>query len=55
MISGRSNDSVYAPGEARTPGHSSSVTHAPPTISRRSHTSTERPARARYAAAVRPL
>src|SRR6266511_2301358 len=55
MISGRSSESVYAPGEARTPGHSSSVTHAPPTMSRRSKTSTSSPARARYAAATRPL
>ena len=46
-ISGRSSDSVYAPGEARTPGHSSSVTHAPPAMSRRSSTCTDSPARAR--------
>src|SRR3954452_21319622 len=55
MIRPRKSDSVYAPGEARTPGHSSSVTHAPPTISRRSKTSTDSPARAKYAAATRPL
>src|SRR3954454_16950271 len=55
MMRSRSSDSVYAPGDARTPGHSSSVTHAPPTISRRSKTSTDRPARARYAAATSPL
>src|SRR4051794_14867113 len=55
MISGRSSDNVYAPGDARTPGHSSSVTQAPPTMSRRSKHSTVSPARARYAAATRPL
>src|SRR3954454_5936485 len=55
MMRSRSSDSVYAPGDARTPGHSSSVTHAPPTISRRSKTSTDIPARARYAAATSPL
>src|SRR3954452_9481325 len=55
MMRRRSSESVYAPGDARTPGHSSSVTHAPPTISRRSSTRTSRPARARYAAHTRPL
>src|SRR4051794_6328246 len=55
MIRPRKSDSVYAPGDARTPGHSSSVTQAPPTISRRSNTSTDNPARARYAAATSPL
>src|SRR3954471_13368647 len=55
MIRRRSSDSVYAPGDARTPGHSSSVTQAPPTMSRRSKTSTDSPARARYAAATSPL
>src|SRR6185503_3344601 len=55
MISGRRSDRVYAPGDARTPGHSSSVTQAPPTTSRRSKHSTANPARARYAAATRPL
>src|SRR3954453_16316636 len=55
MIRPRSRDSVYAPGDARTPGHSSSVTDAPPTMSRRLKTSTDRPARARYAAATSPL
>ncbi len=46
-ISGRRSDSVYAPGDALTPGQSSSVTHAPPAMSRRSSTSTDSPARAR--------
>ena len=55
MIRPRKSDNVYAPGDARTPGHSSSVTHAPPPISRRSKTSTDNPARARYAAATSPL
>src|SRR6185503_19788463 len=54
-ISGRKSDSVYAAGDARTPGYSSSVTQAPPTMSRRSKHSTVSPARARYAAATRPL
>src|SRR5262245_26854120 len=37
------------------PGNTSSVTAAPPSTCRRSSTSTFRPARARYAAAVSPL
>ena len=37
--------STYAPGDARYPGANSSVTHAPPTISRRSSTSVRSPAR----------
>src|SRR4051794_37535623 len=40
---------------ASTPAHGRSETAAPPTWSRRSRTSTERPARARIAAATRPL
>src|SRR5438270_5535154 len=39
----------------RKPGHTSSVTEAPPTSSRRSSTTTLRPARARYAAHTSPL
>ena len=46
---------VRADREAGSPGKTSSVTAAPPTTWRRSSTSTFRPARARYAAAVRPL
>ena len=37
------------------PGTSSSVTTAPPSTFRRSRTHTDRPARARYAAAHKPL
>ncbi len=44
---GRSALRTYAPGDARYPGANSSVTHAPPTIPRRSRTSVRRPARAR--------
>ncbi len=44
---GRIALSTYAPGEARNPGWNSSVTHAPPTISRRSSTSVRSPAEAR--------
>ncbi len=39
----------------RWPGHTSSVTQAPPRMSRRSTTQTRSPARARYAPAVSPL
>src|SRR6185312_14312705 len=55
MISGRSRLFTYAAVETLKPGQISSVTHAPPTTSRRSSTSTRRPARARYAAVTRPL
>src|SRR5678815_3742951 len=41
--------------EKRKPGNTSSVMAAPPTRSRRSSTTTLRPARARYAAHTRPL
>ena len=47
QIASRSIDSTYAPGEARNPGANSSVTHAPPTMSRRSSTSVRSPPRAR--------
>ncbi len=47
MISVRRSESVYAAGDARTPGHSSSVTQAPPARSRRSNAATLSPARAR--------
>src|SRR5437762_491024 len=46
MISGRSRLFTYAAVDTLKPGHSSSVTHAPPTTSRRSSTSTRLPARA---------
>ena len=46
---------VYDAVDTRYPGHTSSVTDAPPTIGRRSSTRTERPARARYAAVTSPL
>src|SRR5687768_9384126 len=55
MISGRSSDTTYEQTENLKPGKTSSVTAAPPSTWRRSRTSTLRPARARYAAAVRPL
>src|SRR5215471_15011807 len=55
MISGRSSDTTYEQTENLKPGNTSSVTAAPPSTWRRSSTSTLRPARARYAAAVRPL
>src|SRR5439155_22486618 len=55
MISGRSSDTTSEHTEKRKPGNTSSVTAAPPSTCRRSTTSTFRPARARYAAAVRPL
>ena len=55
MTSGRSIEAMYEVVEARTPGAISSVTQAPPTISRRSTTRTFTPARARYQAATRPL
>src|SRR6266849_8520552 len=54
-ISGRSRETTYEHTENRKPGNTSSVTAAPPRTWRRSSTSTIRPARARYAAAVRPL
>ena len=38
MISGRSIEAMYDVVEAPTPGRISSVTHAPPTTSRRSST-----------------
>src|SRR6266516_1319887 len=55
MISGRRSPAEYARRENFTPGKTSSVTHAPPTIARRSRTRIFRPALARYAAATRPL
>ena len=55
MISGRSSDTTYEATLNRNPGKTSSVTAAPPTRCRRSRTRASRPARARYAAAVRPL
>ena len=55
MTSGRSMLAMYDVVDARQPGAISSVTQAPPTISRRSSTSVRRPARARYADAVNPL
>src|SRR5262249_26744534 len=55
MISGRSSDTTYEQTENLKPGKTSSVTAAPPSTCRRSRTTTLRPARARYAAAVRPL
>src|ERR1035438_4937350 len=47
----------YAHGLTTNPGSANgcSIVHAPPRRSRASRTSTLRPARARYAAAVRPL
>ena len=54
-IWGRSRLCTYAAVETLKPGQSSSVTQAPPTNSRRSRTSTRRPARARYAAVTNPL
>src|SRR5580765_5317984 len=55
MISGRSSETTYEQTENLNPGKISSVTAAPPRTWRRSRTSTFRPARARYAAATRPL
>ena len=55
MISGRSRLTTYEKTENLKPGTISSVTAAPPTSGRRSSTTTFRPARARYAAATRPL
>ena len=55
MISGRSSETTYEQTENLNPGKTSSVTAAPPRTWRRSRTSTLRPARARYAAAVSPL
>ena len=55
MISGRKRPAEYASRENLTPGKTSSVMQAPPTIGRRSTTRTRRPALARYAAATRPL
>src|SRR5688500_7565110 len=55
MNSGRSRLTTYENTEKRKPGNTSSVIAAPPTCSRRSSTSTLRPARARYAAQTRPL
>ncbi len=46
MISGRSRLFTYAAVETLKPGHTSSVTHAPPSTSRRSRTIVLRPARA---------
>src|SRR3989442_13265362 len=55
MISGRNKPAEYASRENLTPGKTSSVMQAPPTIGRRSRTRTFRPAFARYAAETRPL
>src|SRR6478672_5672315 len=55
MISGRSRLTTYENTENLKPGTISSVTAAPPTRGRRSSTTTRLPARARYAAATRPL
>src|SRR2546430_15148322 len=55
MISGRNKPAEYASRENLTPGKTSSVMHAPPTIGRRSRTRTFNPAFARYAAETRPL
>ena len=55
MISGRSSETTYEQTENLKPGKTSSVTAAPPRTWRRSSTSTFLPARARYAAVVRPL
>ena len=46
---------MYEHEETLNPGKSSSVTHAPPTTSLRSSTSTLSPAPARYPAVTRPL
>src|SRR6185437_7322954 len=55
MMIGRRRLFTYDAVETLKPGQISSDTQAPPTSSRRSSTSTVRPARARYAAATRPL
>src|SRR5438445_11893719 len=55
MISGRNKPAEYASRENLTPGKTSSVMQAPPTIRRRSRTRTFNPALARYAADTRPL
>src|SRR3954463_13891827 len=55
MISGRSSETTYEQTENLNPGKTSSVTAAPPSTCRRSSTRTFFPARARYAAWVRPL
>src|SRR2546428_9999376 len=55
MISGRNKPAEYASRENLTPGKTSSVMQAPPTIGRRSRTRTFSPAFARYAAETRPL
>src|SRR5689334_16545798 len=55
MISGRNSETTYEQTENLKPGKTSSVTAAPPTRWRFSSTTTRRPARARYAALVRPL
>src|SRR2546425_7486990 len=55
MISGRNKPGEYASRENLTPGKTSSVMQAPPTIGRRSRTRTFSPAFARYAAETRPL
>src|SRR3954447_17867643 len=55
MISGRNRDTTYEHTENLNPGKTSSVTAAPPRTWRRSRTTTFFPARARYAAVVRPL
>src|SRR5712692_6432807 len=55
MISGRNKPAEYASRENLTPGKTSSVMQAPPTIRRRSRTRTFNPAFARYAAETRPL
>ena len=51
----RSIDNTYAPLDAWKPGANSSVTQAPPTISRRSSTTARRPARVSEKAATSPL
>src|SRR5436190_22144146 len=57
MTRSSSSPTTYAQGliTYRSSANGRSSVHAPPRRSRRSSTSTLRPARARYAAAVRPL
>src|SRR2546421_7813525 len=55
MIPGRKKPGESASRENLTPGKTSSVMHAPPTIGRRSRTRTFSPAFAGYAAETRPL
>src|SRR6266581_4045642 len=55
MICGRRRLQTYEHTVNLNPGYTSSVTAAPPRTWRRSRTSTRLPARARYAAVVRPL